>query len=143
MDLSELKKLREEKLLEHKRKKRAYYLKSKMHRKQSQVKKINSIDYEIELFGGNFAEKLRDIAKKQKLHIESREEIIKKKIQEYRKKKQKYYEEHKESRLEYDKDYRDKKKEKLREYRKEYYRKNKEKILAQQKQNRLNKKLEK
>jgi len=142
MDLSELKKRREEKLLEHKRKKRAYYLKSKMLKKKTEVKKINSIDYEVELFGGNFADKLRDIAKKQKLHIQSREEIIQKKITEYRTKKQKYYEEHKETRLEYDKEYRDKKKEKLKEYRKEYYRKNKEKILAQQKQNRLNKKLE-
>ena len=143
MDLTELKKRREAKLSEHKRKKRAYYLKSKMQKKQNEIKKINSIDYEVELFGGNFAEKLRDIAKKQKLHIESREEIINKKIAEYRFKKQKYYEEHKEVRLEYDKEYRDKKKEKLKEYRKEYYRKNKEKILTQQKQNRINKKLEK
>ena len=142
MDLTELKQKREAKLLEHKRKKRAYYLKSKMQKKQNSVKKINSIDYEIELFGGNFAEKLKDIAKKQKLHMESREEIISIKIQEYRDKKQKYYEEHKETRLEYDKEYRDKKKEKLKEYRKEYYRKNKEKILKQQKQNRLNKKLD-
>jgi len=142
MDLTELKKRREAKLLEHKRKKRAYYLKSKMNKKQNEVKKINSIDYEVELFSGNFAEKLKDIAKKQKQHIESREEIISKKIHEYRLKKQKYYEEHKETRLEYDKEYRDKKKEKLKEYRKEYYRKNKEKILMQQKQNRLNKKLE-
>jgi len=142
MDLSELKKLREEKLLEHKRKKRAYYLKSKMNKKQEEIKKVNSIDYEVELFGGNFAQKLKDIAKKQKLHIESREEKINKKIEEYRSKKQKYYEEHKKTRLEYDKEYRDKKKEKLKEYRKEYYRKNKEKILLQQKKNRLNKKLE-
>jgi hypothetical protein len=143
MDLSELKKRREAKLLEHKRKKRAYYLKSKINKKQNDIKRINSIDYEVELFGGNFAEKLRDIARKQKLHIQSREEVIKKKIEEYRTKKQKYYEENKEIRLEYDKEYRDKKKEKLKEYRKEYYRQNKDKILEQQKQNRLNKKLEK
>ena len=143
MDLAELKKIRESKILEHKRKKRAYYLKTKMQKKQANAKKINSIDYEVELFGGNFAEKLKEIAKKQKIHIESREEIIKKKIEEYRNKKQKYYSEHKESRLEYDKVYRDKKKEKLKEYRKEDYKKNREKILAQQKENRLNKKMEK
>jgi len=143
MNLAELKIIREKKLLEHKRKKRAYYLKSKMQKQQSNTKKIDSVDYEIELFGGNFAEKLRDIAKKQKQHMESRQEIIGTKIQEYRSKKKQYYVENKEYRLEYDKEYRDKKKEKLKEYRKEYYKKNKEKILLQQKQNRLNKKLEK
>ncbi len=142
MDLIELKKIRESKILEHKRKKRAYYLKAKMQKKQSLTKKINSIDYEVELFGGNFASKLKEIAKKQKLHIESREEIIKKKILEYKNKKQQYYNEHKETRLEYDKVYRDKKKEKLKEYRKEYYKQNKEKILAQQKENRIKKKME-
>ena len=143
MDLVELKKIREANILEHKRKKRAYYLKTKMQKKQSSMKKINSIDYEVELFSGNFAKKLKEIAKKQRLHIESREEIIKNKIEEYKSKKQKYYNEHKQSRLEYDKKYRDKKKEKLKEYRKEYYRKNREKILAQQKENRLKKKMEK
>ena len=143
MNLAELKKIREEKLLEHKRKKRAYYLKSKMQKEQNDMKKIDSIDYEAELFGGNFTEKLRDIAKKQKLHMESRQEIIGAKIQEYRSKKKQYYAQNKEDRLEYDKEYRDKKKEKLKKYRKEYYKKNKEKILEQQKQNRLNKKLEK
>ena len=146
MDLQELKKIRENKLLEHKRKKRAYYLKSKMQKKQkleSISKKVNSIDYEVELFGGNFSQKLKEIAKKQKLHMESREELIRNKILEYKEKKQQYYSQHKEMRLEYDKAYRDKKKEKLKEYRKEYYRKNKEKILAQQKANRLKKKMEK
>lgn len=143
MDLTELKKRREAKILEHKQKKRAYYLKSKILKEQNEVTKINSIDYEIELFGGNFAEKLKDIAKKQKKHIESREVLINQKIQEYRDKKQTYYKKNKEIRLEYDKDYRDKKKKQLKEYRKEYYRKNKEKILEQQKQNRINKKLEK
>jgi len=143
MDLIELKKIRESKILEHKRKKRAYYLKAKMQKKQSLTKKINSIDYEVELFGGNFANKLKEIAKKQKQHIESREEIIKNKILEYKNKKQQYYNEHKETRLEYDKAYRDKKKEKLKEYRKEYYKQNKEKILAQQKENRIKKKMEK
>ena len=143
MDLSELKKIREEKLLEHKRKKRAYYLKSKMQKKQASVaKKVQSIDYEVELFGGNFADKLKEIAKKQKLHVQSREEIIRNKIEEYKNKKQLYYNQNKETRLEYDKEYRDKQKEKLREYRKEYYRKNKEKILQQQKENRLKNKME-
>jgi len=142
MDLTELKRKREEKLLEHKRKKRAYYIKSKMQKKQEKTGKVNLIDYEVELFSGNFSEKLRDIAKKQKKHIESREDVINTKIQEYRSKKQQYYEKNKEFRLEYDKEYRDKKKEKLKEYRKEYYRKNKEKILTQQKENRINKKLE-
>jgi len=143
MDLTELKRRRDEKLLEHKRKKRAYYLKSKMQKQQTDMRKINSIDYEAELFGGNFTEKLRDIAQKQKKHMKSREVVISKKIQEYRLKKQQYYAQNKELRLEYDKEYRDKKKEKLKEYRKEYYKKNKEKILEQQKQNRINKKLEK
>lgn len=142
MDLNELKRIREEKLLEHKRKKRAYYLKSKMQKKQNAPKKINSIDYEVELFSGNFAEKLKEIAKKQKLHVQSREDIIKQKIEEYRNKKQKYYTQHKETRLEYDKEYRDKKREQLKEYRKEYYKKNREKILQQQKENRLKKKME-
>jgi len=143
MDLAELKKIREEKLLEHKRKKRAYYLKSKMQKKQAEAaKKVHSVDYEVELFGGNFAEKLKEIAKKQKLHIQSREEIIKNKIEEYKNKKQQYYNKNKKTRLEYDKEYRDKQKEKLKEYRKEYYRKNREKILEQQKQNRLKNKIE-
>lgn len=143
MDLTELKKIREEKLLEHKRKKRAYYLKSKMQKKQTSIaKKVQSIDYEVELFGGNFADKLKEIAKKQRLHVQSREEIIKIKIEEYKNKKQQYYNQNKETRLEYDKEYRDKKKEKLKEYRKEYYKKNKEKILEQQKANRQKNKME-
>jgi len=120
MDLNELKKRREAQILEHKQKKRAYYLKSKIQKKHTDFPTIDSVDYEIELFSGNLFEKLRDIAKKQKNHIKSREETIHKKIQEYR----------------------DKKKEQLKIYRKEYYQKNKEKILQQQKQNRINKKLE-
>lgn len=144
MDLAELKKLREEKLLEHKRKKRAYYLKSKMQKKQKRAQKVaSSIDYEVELFSGNFSEKLKEIAKKQMMHIQSREDIIKNKIDEYKKKKQDYYNKHKKSRLEYDKEYRDKKKEQLKQYRKDYYQRNKEKILAQQKANREKKKMEK
>ena len=113
MDLNELKHLREEKLLEHKRKKRAYYLKSKMQKKQKRAQKVAaSIDYEVELFGGNFADKLKEIAKKQMLHVQSREDVIKNKIDEYKKKK------------------------------KEYYKKNREKILEQQKANRLKKKMD-
>ena len=142
MDLDELKKRREENLLAHKKKKRAYYLKTKLKKRELDLKKYGSIDYEVELFSGNFASKLREIAKKQKEHIESREEIIKKKISEYKEKKQNYYTEHKEQRLEYDKEYREKKKETLKEYRKEYYRKNRVAILAKQKENRLNKKME-
>jgi len=142
MDLNELKKRREAQILEHKQKKRAYYLKSKIQKKHTDFPTIDSVDYEIELFSGNFLEKLRDIAKKQKNHIKSREETIHKKIQEYRDKKQKYYKNNKENRLEYDKEYRDKKKEQLKIYRKEYYQRNKEKILQKQKQNRINKKLE-
>ncbi|MEA3498788.1 MAG: hypothetical protein U9R16_07010 [Campylobacterota bacterium] len=142
MDLKELKKRREENLLAHKKKKRAYYIKTKLKNREQNVEKFGSIDYEVELFGGNFANKLKEIAKKQREHIESREDIIKKKILEYKEKKQDYYTQHKEKRLEYDKEYREKKKEKLKEYRKEYYRQNRESILAKQKQNRLNKKLE-
>lgn len=88
MDLKELKRRREENLLAHKKKKKAYYLKSKMQKKSAEAStKINSINYEVELFGGNFAEKLKEIARKQKEHIQSREEIISKKIEEYRQKK--------------------------------------------------------
>jgi len=143
MDLRELKKRREENLLAHKKKKRAYYIKTKLKNREANPEKLASIDYEVELFGGDFASKLKEIAKKQKEHIDSREEIIRKKILEYKEKKQDYYSEHKEKRLEYDKEYRQKKKEALKEYRKEYYRQNRESILAKQKQNRLNKKLEK
>lgn len=141
MDLVELKKRREEKIREHKLKKRAYYLKSKIQKEQKNIQKVSLVNYEVELFGGDLTQKLRDIAKKQRLHMDSREKIIKQKFEEYRNKKQQYYEANKEIRLEYDKEYRDKKKEKLKEYRKEYYRKNKEKILKLQKENRLKHKL--
>ncbi len=143
MDLHELKKRREENLLAHKKKKRAYYIKTKLKNREKNIEKFSAIDYEVELFGGDFALKLKEIAKKQRDHIDSREEIIRKKILEYKAKKQDYYCEHKEKRLEYDRIYREKKKEKLKEYRKEYYRQNREAILAKQKENRLNKKLEK
>jgi hypothetical protein len=129
MDLSELKKLREKKILEHKRKKREYYLKSKANKT---VRKV--IDYEEELSDKNFAQKIKDIAKAQKAHVDDRKDLIVAKINDYRNKKREYYEENKEKRLEYDKEYREKKKEQLREYRRDYYKKNKEKILAKQKE---------
>ena len=144
MNLEELKKRREANILAHKKKKKAYYLKTKLQKTQAtNAQKVGAVNYEVELFGGNFALKLKEIAKKQREHIDSREDIIKQKIQEYREKKKNYYEDHKNERLEYDKEYRQKKKEALKEYRKEYYRQNRESILAKQKQNRLNKKLEK
>ncbi|MEA3383947.1 MAG: hypothetical protein U9Q20_04620 [Campylobacterota bacterium] len=143
MNLDELKKRREANILAHKKKKKAYYLKTKLLKSQKEnSQKVESINYEVELFGGNFALKLKEIAKKQKQHMDSREDIIKQKILEYREKKKNYYNDNKEQRLEYDKEYREQKKEKLKEYRKEYYRKNKEKILAKQKENRLKQKLE-
>jgi hypothetical protein len=129
MDLSELKKLREKKILEHKRKKREYYLKSKANKT---VRKV--IDYEEELSDKNFAQKIKDIAKAQKAHVDDRKDLIVAKINDYKNKKREYYEENKEKRLEYDKEYREKKKEQLREYRRDYYKKNKEKILAKQKE---------
>jgi hypothetical protein len=146
MNLEELKKRREANLQTHKKKKRAYYLKAKLQKKSiedsiQKTKKV--INYEVELFGSDFGAKLKEIAKKQRAHIESREEIIRNKILDYQKKKKEYYLKHKNERLEYDKEYREKKKEKLKEYRKEYYKKNREKILAKQKENRLKKKLKK
>ena len=142
MDLDELKKRREANLLAHKKKKRAYYLKTKLMKHELNQKRFNSIDYEKELFGGDFNLKLKEIAKKQKSHIESREELIKQKMFEYKQKKQNYYTSHRGRRLEYDKEYRDKKKEELKEYRKRYYQKNKVAILAKQKENREKKKME-
>lgn len=136
MNLEELKRKREENLLIHKKKKQAYYIKSKFKNNIEGKRKVSSINYEDELFSGNFNLKIKEIVKKQKKHIESREELIQKRIEEYREKKHNYYSKHKEKRLEYDKEYREKKKEELKLYRKEYYRKNKEKILAKQKENR-------
>ena len=122
MNLEELKKLREEKFLAHKRKKREYYLK----RKQV-VKKI--YDYDTELNDENFKLKIKEIIKAQKIYLDDRKDIIISKLNDYRNKKREYYELNKEKRLEYDKDYREKKKEELKEYRKEYYKKLKENKL--------------
>lgn len=134
MDLNELKKLRQEKILAHKRKKREYYLKNKQ-------KKIvrKEIDYSKELDDEHFVQKIKDIAKAQKQHVDNRKMLITKKINDYKNKKREYYEENKEKRLEYDKEYREKKKEQLREYRREYYQRNKKKNLAKQKKEISNK----
>ena len=122
MKLEELKKLREEKFLAHKRKKREYYLK----RKQV-VKKV--YDYDTELNDENFKLKIKEIIKAQKIYLDDRKDTIISKLNDYRDKKREYYELNKEKRLEYDKDYREKKKEELKEYRKEYYKKLKENKL--------------
>jgi hypothetical protein len=120
MNLEELKKLREEKFLAHKRKKRDYYLK----KKESEVKKV--YDYDTELNNENFALKIKEIIKAQKTYLDNRKDIIIIKLNAYKEKKKEYYELNKEKRLEYDKEYREKKKEELKQYRKEYYKKLKE-----------------
>ena len=122
MDLKELKKLREEKFLAHKMKKKRYYL-----NKKQEVKKI--FDYELELNDENFALKIKEIIKAQKNYLDDRKEKIISKLNDYRDKKKEYYELNKEKRLEYDKEYREKRKEELKEYRKEYYRKVRENKL--------------
>jgi len=120
MNLEELKKLREEKFLAHKRKKRDYYLK----KKEDVVKKI--YDYEVELNNENFTLKIKEIIKAQKNYLDNRKDIIITKLNAYKEKKKEYYELNKEKRLEYDKEYREKKKEELKQYRREYYKKLKE-----------------
>jgi hypothetical protein len=142
MDLEELKKIRKANIIAHKKKKKAYYLKKKQQLDQlsnEQSTSNSSIDYESELFSGNFAQKIKEIAKQQKSYVDDRKDMISAKMEEYKEKKQKYYLENKQKRLEYDKIYREKKREDLKAYRKEYYRKNKEKILARQKQAKLTK----
>lgn len=136
MNLKELKKLREKNFLNHKKKKREYYLKSKNKDSQTRYKDYKEIDYSKELNTENFVKNIKIIAKKQKEHIDDRKEYILQKMSEYKEKKQSYYQENREKRLEYDKDYREKKKEELKEYRKQYYKKNKEKILKRQRENR-------
>ena len=120
MNLEELKKLRQEKFLAHKKKKREYYLK----KKETEVRKI--YDYDSELSDNNFTLKIREIIKAQKNYLDNRKDIIISKLNDYKNKKKEYYELNKEKRLEYDKEYREKKKEELKEYRKEYYKKLKE-----------------
>lgn len=136
LNLEELKKLREENFKKHKNKKREYYLKSKEKSTAPKYKNYKEIDYAEELNNENFAKNIKLIAKKQKAHIDDRKDQIVQKIEEYREKKQTYYQKNREKRLEYDKEYREKKKEQLKEYRREYYKKNKEKILQKQKEKR-------
>lgn len=122
MKLEELKKLRQESSLAHKKKKREYYLKKKNETK-------NIYDYEAELGDDNFLSKIKEIAKAQKTYLDDRKDIIISKLNDYKNKKKEYYELNKEKRLEYDKEYRAKKKEELKEYRKNYYKKLKENKL--------------
>ncbi|WP_320034920.1 hypothetical protein [Halarcobacter sp.] len=140
--LEELKKLREANFAKHKKKKREYYLKSKDKNTQTKYKNYKEIDYSQELNSENFAKNIKLIAKKQKAHVDDRKEQILQKIEEYKEKKQSYYQKNRKKRLEYDKVYREKKKEELKNYRKEYYRKNREKILEKQKLRRNNQKEE-
>ena len=125
MDFEELKKIRKEKLLAHKRKKRDYYLKNK-----KESKKI-VYNYEEDLADANFDFKIKEIIKHQKEHVDSRKEKIIKNIVQYKEKKQEYYLINKDKRLNYDKEYREKRKEELKEYRKNYYEQNKDKIHEQ------------
>ncbi len=138
MDLTELKRIRKENILNHKKKKKEYYLKKKLEQKMSSSG--NSIklefDYEKELQGNIFAQTIKEIAKKQKTHVDSRKDKIIEKLLAYKEQKQNYYKENREKRLQYDKDYRDKKRDELKEYRKEYYEKNRERILEKQKEKR-------
>ena len=120
MNLEELKKLRQEKFLTHKKKKREYYLK----KKETEVRKI--YDYDTELNSDNFALKIKEIIKAQKNYLDNRKDIIITKMNDYKEKKKEYYELNKEKRLEYDKEYREKRKEELKQYRREYYKKIKE-----------------
>ncbi len=120
MSLEELKKLRQEKFLAHKKKKREYYLK----KKETEVRKI--YDYDNELNNENFSLKIKEIIKAQKNYLDNRKDIIITKMNDYKERKKEYYELNKEKRLEYDKEYREKRKEELKQYRREYYKKIKE-----------------
>ena len=77
MKLEELKRLREEKFLAHKKKKREYYLKKK------EVKKV--YDYEEELNNENFSLKIKEIIKAQKNYLDNRKDIIISKLNDYKK----------------------------------------------------------
>lgn len=121
MNLEELKKLRSENFLAHKKKKQEYYLKKKT---QSEFKKV--VDYEKEFEGDDFLKKIKEIAHTQKLYMDDRKDIIIKKLDEYKEYKKEYYDKNREKRLEYNKEYREKKKEELKEYRKEYYKRQKQ-----------------
>ena len=132
MTLDELKDLRKKNFSNHKKKKKAYYLKNKALKEGNKVE----IDYAEELNTKNFHSRIRAIAKAQKEHVDDRKDLIVAKINQYKKNKKEYYAQNKNKRLEYDKEYREKKKEDLKAYRKKYYQENKEKILAKQKDKR-------
>lgn len=136
MNLEDLKNIRKEKLLSHKRKKREYYLKNKLEKQGKNSKPKTVYDYSDDLNDLNFDFKIKEIIKQQKEHVDSRKEKIIKKISDYKEKKQEYYFLNKNKRLEYDKEYRENKKEELKEYRKKYYEKNRKKILEKQKEKR-------
>ncbi len=122
MKLEELKKIREKNFLKYKNKKKEYYLKRKIQKKSS---KQDFIDYEEELSGANFEEKIRQIVKTQKQYVDNRIDKIILKIEEYKLQKHNYYKNNKKQRLDYDKEYREAKKDELKKYRKKYYERNK------------------
>ena len=132
MNLDELKSLREKNFANHKKKKKAYYLKNKALKEGQKVE----INYEEDFNTKSFHARMKAIAKAQKEHVDNRKELIIAKINQYKKTKKEYYSQNKNKRLDYDKEYRKKKKEDLKEYRKRYYQENKEKILAKQKEKR-------
>ena len=74
MNLDELKRIRKENILAHKKKKKEYYLKKKIIKKE--------IDYESELSGENFFTKIREIAHNQKVYLDDRKELIISKLNE-------------------------------------------------------------
>lgn len=127
MNLEELKKIRENNFLNHKKKKKGYYLKNKFQKNENSI-----IDYEKELNEENFLLKIKQIAHNQKLYVDSRKDSIVKKLDEYKELKKEYYNQNKEKRLKYNKEYREKRKEELKEYRKEYYKKQKEEKLQKE-----------
>ena len=124
MKLEELKKIREKNFLKYKNKKKEYYLKRKV---QNKFNSKNFIDYEAELSGVNFKEKIKQIVKNQKEYIDNRVDKIILKIEEYKLQKHNYYKSNKKKRLDYDKEYREAKKDELKKYRKKYYERNKTK----------------
>jgi hypothetical protein len=81
MNLDQLKNLREKNFSNHKKKKKAYYLKTKA---LKEGKKIE-IDYAQELNTKNFHSKIKEIAKAQKAHVDDRKDLIIAKINEYKK----------------------------------------------------------
>ena len=81
MNLEELKKLRQEKFLAHKKKKREYYLK----KKETEVKKVYDYDYEFN--DSNFNLKIKEIIKAQKNYLDNRKDVIISKLNNYKEKK--------------------------------------------------------